>query len=293
RDADRLASECAGFAPEVLFHLASQSLVRRSYRDPVETFGVNVMGTANILEAARGTSSLRSIVIVTSDKCYENREWAWGYREADRLGGSDPYGASKACAELVTSAYQRSFFSGSHAKVGIATVRAGNVIGGGDWGEGRVVPDTMRAFAAGERVALRNPAAVRPWQYVLEPLRGYLRLAELLYVEPQKFGGPWNFGPREEDAVPVATLVEKVIRKWGSGEWHWKRDCAGPPEAQELRLDSTRAGSLLGWRLALNLDEAVEATVNWYRKQETLSPAELYEFSSEQLLAYESRASRA
>jgi CDP-glucose 4,6-dehydratase len=291
RDRHKLACELRNFEPEVVFHLAAQPIVRRSYREPVETFAVNVMGTVHFLEAARDLPSLRSIVIVTSDKCYENRDWVWGYREDDRLGGHDPYSASKACTELVVRAYSHSFFVESAPRVGLATVRAGNVIGGGDWSEDRLVPDAMRAFLRRESLVIRNPRAVRPWQHVLEPLRGYLCLAERLYHEPGKFCGAWNFGPRDEDAIPVAALVEKVIEHLGSGEWRSEQAHEQLRESHQLRLDSARAGFLLGWRPAFTIDEAVEATIAWYRKAQFSSPPELYETSNEQLLTYERHAS--
>jgi len=248
------------------------------------------MGTAHCLDAARDLPSLRSIVIVTSDKCYENRDWLRGYREDDRLGGHDPYSASKACAELVVQAYSRSFFTESAPRVGLATVRAGNVIGGGDWSEDRLVPDAMRAFLRRESLVIRNPQSVRPWQHVLEPLRGYLGLAERLYHEPGRFRGAWNFGPCDEDAIPVAALVEKLIKHLGSGDWRSQQDREHLPETHQLRLDSARAGLLLGWRPAFTIDEAVETTVDWYRKAQFSSPSELYEISTEQLLTYERRA---
>jgi CDP-glucose 4,6-dehydratase len=271
--------------PSVVFHLAAQSLVRRSYRAPVETFATNVLGTARVLEAVRRAPSVEAVVVVTSDKCYANHERPEGYREDEPLGGRDPYSASKAAAEMVTAAYRDSFFA-SGAR--IATARAGNVIGGGDWAEDRLVPDIMRALAGGQTVRVRNPSAVRPWQHVLEPLRGYLMLAEQL-VETDAVATAFNFGPADDDALPVAALVELVLGLWGDGRWEAVAETNAPHEAGLLRLDCRRARERLGWRPLLTLKEAAELTVTWYRRASEASPAALFDLSVEQIGWYEKR----
>lgn len=250
-------------APEIVFHLAAQSLVRRSYREPADTFAINVQGTVNLLEAVRAANSVRAVVVVTSDKCYENREWAWGYRENDPMGGHDPYSASKGCAELVTAAYRRSFLA--EQGVHVASVRAGNVIGGGDWAEDRLVPDLMRAFSAGQPVHIRYPGATRPWQHVLEPLHGYLLLAQRLAEGGDRFARGWNFGPDPSGCWPVRDVVAAMVRRWGEGA-RWTSDTAAAAhEATMLRLDSALAQTELGWRAHLDLSEALEWTLDWYR----------------------------
>jgi CDP-glucose 4,6-dehydratase len=267
RDLDALVGFTLECQPEIVFHLAAQSLVRPSHRDPIETFSTNVMGTANVLESARHCESIRAIVVVTSDKCYENREWAWGYRENEAMGGADPYSASKGCAELVVSAYRRSFFQDSDGRrVGICSARAGNVIGGGDWAEDRLFPDIHRAFGAGQTLAVRNPGAVRPWQHVFEPLRGYLALAENVFAEPAKFDEAWNFGPSDVEDWSVEKVVAAAARLWGRGaKWVVRPDSKGPHEARSLRLDCSKAHARLGWRPVWNLDVALRETITWYR----------------------------
>ena len=252
--------------PEVVFHLAAQPLVRASYVEPVETFATNVLGTVHLLEAVRQVESVRAVVVVTSDKCYENQEWHWGYRETEPLGGHDPYSASKACAELATAAWRRSFLSASGRQVGVATARAGNVLGGGDWAADRIVPDAVRAILAGKPLVVRRPQAVRPWQHVLEPLCGYLTLAERLHAEPQRWSSAWNFGPADADTVPVKELLDRFFAQWGEGSWHAESEAAGPHEAGLLRLDCSKARTLLGWRMALGLDQTVALTAEWYRR---------------------------
>ena len=269
RDAEHLAKVVQHERPEVVFHLAAQPLVRRSQRRPKETFDVNVGGTVNLLEAIRTAPSVRVAVLVTSDKCYANRGWVWGYRENDPLGGADPYSASKACAELVAAAYRETFFppdeAGEHG-VGLATARAGNVIGGGDWAEDRLVPDCVRALAAGGPVAIRQPHAVRPWQHVLEPLAGYLALAARLSESPRDYAGAWNFGPPAEGCRPVAELVRAVVRAWGGGRWRAAAERRPTcPEAASLRLASDKALALLPWRPQWDFAAAVARTVAWYR----------------------------
>jgi CDP-glucose 4,6-dehydratase len=264
RDAEAMASAVAASEPEIVVHMAAQSLVRRSFSQPRETYETNVMGTVNVLDAVRlRGESVRVVVNVTSDKCYENREWEWGYREHEAMGGHDPYSSSKGCSELVTAAFRRSFFS-SAAGPRVASARAGNVIGGGDWAEDRLVPDIMRAVLAGEVVRIRNPNSIRPWQHVLNPLSGYLLLAQALWDSPDHAGG-WNFGTDEQDARPVGWLVERMSELW-PGELRWSLDDGPHPhEARYLKLDSSRAKSRLGWRPVVSLDAALESVVDWYR----------------------------
>jgi CDP-glucose 4,6-dehydratase len=262
RDAPALAAAVAAARPSVVFHLAAQPIVRLSYRSPLDTIAINVVGTAALLEAVRHAPSVEAVVVVTSDKCYENLERPEGYREGDPLGGHDPYSASKAAAELVAAAYRRSFFAANGPRV--ATVRAGNVIGGGDWAADRLVPDAMRALVAGEPIRVRNAAAVRPWEHVLEPLGGYLRLAERLATS-DAFAGAWNFGPRDNDAVPVATLADLIVSFWEDARWVAEPEGNAPHEAGLLRLDWSKARTHLGWHPGLTLKEAVELTVEWYR----------------------------
>jgi CDP-glucose 4,6-dehydratase len=255
--------------PDVVFHLAAQPLVRESYRTPVETFATNVMGTVNVLESVRQCPSVKAVVVITSDKSYENREWPWGYRESDAMGGSDPYSASKGCAELVTAAYRRSFFGGAQTSrhpALVATARAGNVIGGGDWAEDRIVPDIVRAARSGMPVKIRNPYAVRPWQHVLEPLHGYLVLAERLLGGDARFADAWNFGPFEADALPVGKLVEKMRASWPGMPVPERDDASHPHEAHYLRLDWAKARDDLGWVPRWRIDEAVARTAAWYRR---------------------------
>ncbi len=263
-DGDAVARAVATSQPEVVLHLAAQSLVRRSFQAPRETFAANAMGTVNVLDAVRRhRESVRAVVVVTSDKCYENREWEWAYREDEPMGGHDPYAASKGCAELVTSAYRRSFFSGP-ADPQVASARAGNVIGGGDWGEDRLVPDIMRAAFAYEPVRVRNPNSIRPWQHVLNPLSGYLVLAQELCTSATAAGG-WNFGPVEQDARPVGWLVERLAELWPE-ELRWSLDDGPHPhEARYLKLDSSRARTRLGWRPPVALAPALDSVIEWYR----------------------------
>lgn len=281
RDNARLEGVFQAFRPEIVFHLAAQPAVLESYHAPVETFETNLMGTVNVLENIRQTGSVRAGVIVTSDKCYENREHVRGYREEDALGGYDPYSASKGCAELAASAYRRSY------SLPVATARAGNVVGGGDWTPDRIVPDCIRALRRGEPVGVRNPDAVRPWQFVLEPLYGYLLLAAKLLRDPEKFAGAWNFGPAPESVVPVKELVGQVIELWGGGTWQDRSDPDAAHEAGLLYLDSKKAETSLGWRQRLSLRESLEWTVDWYRHFES---ADVCDLCRRQLAAYSARA---
>ena len=266
-DMARLRQAYRDHQPELVFHLAAQSLVRRSYLDPVATFATNVMGTVHLLEVVRDCPAARAVVIVTSDKCYENEETLKAYRETDRLGGFDPYSSSKAAAELVTASYRNSFFvnANDQSQTGVSSARAGNVIGGGDWTPDALVPDLVRAILGGKDVPIRNPHAIRPWQHVLEPLRGYLVLAEHLHDEPVKYSQGWNFGPETSDAVPVSEFLERFRTFWGpSAQWRIDGD-HHPHEAQYLSLDCMKAKSQLGWHPQWNLDRALEATVRWYK----------------------------
>jgi CDP-glucose 4,6-dehydratase len=293
RDKEDLSRAMQAHQAEIIFHLAAQPIVRRSYLDPVETFATNVMGTVHLLDAARQMPSVRAIVVVTSDKCYENREWMWGYRESDPMGGHDPYSASKGCAELATAAYRQSFFECIDHPVGVATVRAGNVIGGGDWAEDRLVPDAVRALHRGESVMIRSPSAIRPWQHVLEPVGGYLMLAERLYMEGPKWASAWNFGPPEEHATPVQSLVGMLIQEWGNGNWHIAPERNAVHEAHHLKLDCNKARELLGWYPCLSLEEAVRITMAWYRNaMASESRSDMYKFSVQQIRSYEARPRR-
>ena len=262
RDADRLREAMQRANPEVVFHLAAQPLVRYSYAQPAETYEVNVMGTVNLLEAVRATPSVKAIVNVTTDKCYENREWVWGYRENEAMGGYDPYSSSKGCAELVTSAYRRSFLE--PAGVALASARAGNVIGGGDWAEDRLIPDFLRAIDAGATLKIRSPLSTRPWQHVLEPLSGYLTLAEHLTTEGMAFAEAWNFGPKDEDARPVNWIVEQLAEMRQDVKWQCDK-APQPHEANFLKLDSSKAQSRLGWEARWRLQTALQNTLEWHQ----------------------------
>jgi CDP-glucose 4,6-dehydratase len=263
RNAEAVNEAVARCRPHIVFHMAAQPLVRRSYRDPVETYATNVMGTVHVLEAIRRFGGTRVIVNITSDKCYENREMLWGYRETDPMGGFDPYSSSKGCAELVAAAYRRSYFESGHTR--LASVRAGNVIGGGDWAEDRLIPDCMRALSSRETIIVRRPHSVRPWQHVLEPLAGYLSYAQALY-EGKDLPPALNFGPWEADIQPVGEVVKTIVELWGDGaRWQGQSD-GGPHEAGLLTLDSTLARHTLGWRPNLRLGDALAFTVEWYRR---------------------------
>ena len=261
RDERVVRDAIAAARPEIVFHLAAQPLVRYSYDSPVETYATNVMGTVHVLEACRKADSVKAVVCVTTDKCYENREWIWPYREEDPMGGHDPYSSSKGAAELVIASYRRSYPHGPK----IASVRAGNVIGGGDWAGDRLIPDILRALMAGERPMIRNPASVRPWQHVLEALSGYLTVGERLLAGDDRAATAWNFGPSEDDAQPVGWIVERMLERWG-GDIGWDQPNAPQPhEAVLLRLDSSKARGLLGWKPRLDLNQSLTMIVDWYR----------------------------
>jgi len=276
RDLESLGAALRSASPEIVLHMAAQSLVRTSYHAPVETYSTNVMGTVNLLEAIRGIEGVRSVVVVTSDKCYENREWDRSYEESDPMGGWDPYSSSKGCAELVTSAYRRSFFARSTTR--IATARAGNVIGGGDWAADRLVPDLVRSFSSGIPGVVRNPLATRPWQHVLEPLRGYLTLAERLCEGDDLASHGWNFGPRESDVRTVRWVADAAANAWGKGA-RWEQDAGSHPhEAQTLTLNISKVALELGWSPKVGLEDALAWTVAWYRDwSEGMPPAQLAE----------------
>ena len=282
RELAALEASLARHRPEVVLHLAAQSLVRRSYREPVETYAVNVMGTVHVLEAVRIVGSVRAVIVVTSDKCYENREWTRGYRETDPLGGYDPYSNSKGCAELVTSAMRRSFFQ--HGNTAVASARAGNVIGGGDWAEDRLLPDAMRAFMASRAVVIRSPAAIRPWQHVFEPLRGYLLLAQALIEAPADFAEAWNFGPEDVDCRTVREVVEIARSHWPEAQVEYGAAPDALHEAQLLKLDCTKSQMRLPWLPRWRIADAMAASVAWYRAFQRRE--DMRSYSLAQLAAY-------
>lgn len=265
RNLDTLNNALRQYQPEIVIHMAAQSLVRLSYREPVETYATNVMGSVHLLEAVRHCKSVRSVVMVTSDKCYENREWPWGYRENEAMGGHDPYSNSKGCSELITAAYRQSFFCTDGHPAKVASARAGNVIGGGDWALDRLIPDMVRATEQGQTIHVRNPEAIRPWQHVLEPLSGYLMLAERLYEGDSNICDGWNFGPRDEDARPVRWIAERFTSLWGD-DINWVQDTRPHPhEAHYLKLDCSKARAILGWIPRWSLDRALTHIVDWHR----------------------------
>ena len=286
-DLEHLRKVFAAHKPEIVIHMAAQALVRYSYGEPVETYSTNVMGTVNLLEAVRGTESVKAVVNVTSDKCYENREWAWGYRENEAMGGYDPYSNSKGCAELVTSAYRNSYFHPEKYKthgVALASGRAGNVIGGGDWADDRLIPDIMRAITQGKPVNIRSPHAIRPWQHVLEPLSGYLVLAQKLYEEGTTYAEGWNFGPNDEDAKPVQWIVDKLTKAWGEGA-SWVLDGGDHPhEAHYLKLDCSKAKTRLDWHPRWHLEDALSAIIEWHRAYR--DGKDMHELTLDQICAY-------
>lgn len=290
RDAEALGRALLDAGPEIVIHMAAQPLVRRSYVDPIETYSTNVMGTVHLLEAVRRTPSVRAVVNVTSDKCYENREWVWGYRENEAMGGFDPYSNSKGCAELVTAAYRNSFFPPAARPghgVALASARAGNVIGGGDWAEDRLIPDILRAIEANRPVVIRSPHAIRPWQHVLEPLSGYLQLAQALHEQGAAYAEGWNFGPDDEDARPVQWIVERLTEQWGGGA-SWQLDGGDHPhEAHYLKLDCSKAKMRLDWQPRWHLAQALEQIVAWQRAW--LAGDDMREFSSRQIADFMDR----
>lgn len=283
RDLEPLQRLIDDVRPDIVFHLAAQSLVLRGYLDPKRTFDTNIGGSVNVLEAVRGCDAVRALVYVTSDKCYRNREWMWGYRENDALGGADPYSASKAAAEIVFEAYVQSFLA-ARDDFGAASVRAGNVIGGGDWADDRIVPDCIRAISSNRPLSLRNPDSVRPWQHVLEPLAGYLNVAAALLEDPAAITGAWNFGPEASDMRTVRALAERVVSAWGSGSIEIEPDTGAPHETSVLYLNSDKARNVLGWQPRWTFERAVDETVRWYR--DVGSGGRAADISREQLSSY-------
>jgi CDP-glucose 4,6-dehydratase len=283
RDMAAVEAAMAAAQPQVVFHLAAQPLVRLSYDCPVETYATNVQGTVHVLDACRRVAGLEAMVCVTSDKCYENREWVWPYRESDPMGGHDPYSSSKGAAELVVSAYRRSYFQGGP---GLASVRAGNVIGGGDWALDRLIPDILRALIAGQRPVIRSPGSIRPWQHVLEAIGGYLMIAQRIVEGKEWAASSWNFGPAEDDTQPVSWIVEKIVSAWGGEGWV-RADGPQPHEAKILKLDCSKARSQLGWSPALTLDGALQRIVEWHRAVADGNDAR--EISLAQLMDYRER----
>jgi CDP-glucose 4,6-dehydratase len=276
RDGKKLEKSILKFKPEIIIHMAAQPLVRESYKNPHETYEINIMGTVNLLEAARKCKTVKAIVNVTTDKCYENKERIRGYKENEPLGGYDPYSSSKACSEIVTSAYRNSFFNPKEYKkhgVALATARAGNVIGGGDWADDRLIPDIIKAISPGKKVVIRSPKAIRPWQHVLEPLSGYLNLAENLYTRGNKYAGAWNFGPKDTDAKPVEWIVKRMCSKWGNNASYKIDKGSHPHEAHYLKLNCSKAKKEMGWIPKWNLAKAIDKTIEWtfvYKKKEDL-----------------------
>lgn len=263
RDIKTLSNSINNFNPQIIIHLAAQPLVRKSYQNPIETFETNVMGTVNVLEASRNCKSLKTILVITTDKCYDNKEWDWAYRENEPMGGYDPYSSSKGCAELIVSSYRRSYFN--DLNISIATARAGNVIGGGDWSTDRLIPDILKAFEKSEKVTIRNPKAIRPWQHVLECLSGYLILCEYLYKYGSEYAEAWNFGPNDTECVSVEHIVQKLSQYWGE-EAQWEIDSSKQPhEAKYLKLDCSKAKNKLNWAPKWNLDETLESIVDWHK----------------------------
>jgi CDP-glucose 4,6-dehydratase len=287
REINRLKDIFKKHKPEIVFHLAAQSLVRESYDNPKETYEVNIGGTVNVLENCRLNDSVKVIIIVTSDKCYENKGWVWGYRENDELGGYDPYSSSKACAELVINSYRNSYFNPynyqQHGKT-VASARAGNVIGGGDWREDRIIPDCIRSFERDRAIYLRNPSATRPWQYVLEPLGGYLILGKKMLEDPKRYGDSWNFGPESHSITSVKGLVEILINSYGKGSWLPLQRQSEKKESNFLSLDINKAQALLGWRPLLSVDQAIERTVDWYKNYSNYP--DMQNFCDKQISSY-------
>lgn len=287
RNLEFLKKSMADARPDIVIHMAAQPLVRYAYLNPVETYETNVMGTVHLLESLRSVDSVRAVVIVTTDKCYENKEWVWGYRENEPMGGHDPYSNSKGCAELATSAYRESFFPSSRYsehRLAIASARAGNVIGGGDWSLDRLIPDAIKAFSSGRALSIRNPLAIRPWQHVLEPLSGYLVLAQALYEGGPEFVGGWNFGPREEDTLPVNEVIDLLIANWPKPAF-WVRDTSeNPHEAHVLKLDISKAQHRLGWSPRWALSTAIRKITDWQQAHENKEDMKL--FSLEQIRCY-------
>jgi len=283
RDTDSLTKAIQYSKPEIVIHMAAQSLVRESYYDPVGTYSTNVIGTVNLFEAVRKTSSIKAVLNITTDKCYENKEWDWGYREIDQMGGHDPYSSSKGCAELVSTAYRHSFFK--QKGIQLATARAGNVIGGGDWARDRIIPDAIRAFINNKTLLVRNPLAIRPWQHVLDPLYGYLILCQQLVYAPDEYAEGWNFGPNGGDTQTVSKLVDIMVNSWG-GQAFWEMDEGGHPhESHMLKLDCSKANNQLKWKPIWNFERAIDETVQWYKAYH--NKEDIYQFTLNQIENYQ------
>jgi CDP-glucose 4,6-dehydratase len=295
-DISKLSSVIHAYKPDFIFHLAAQPIVKESYKTPLETIQTNVMGTVNLLEAIRSTNHRTTCVCITSDKCYENKEWVYAYRENDTLGGHDPYSASKAAAEMLLSAYRDSFFNHTDSKCALSSARAGNVIGGGDWSNDRIVPDCIRSLSQNDIIRVRSPNAIRPWQFVLDALSGYLLLASKMHKNPRKYSGAWNFGPYPENNINVISLVNKIISKWGDGEIYVSEPISEHHEATYLKLDSTKSITQLGWKPLYGIDEAIGRTVEWYKNYydgksdvTNFSAYQIEEYKSQPLLSCETK----
>ena len=265
RDFRKLQEVFDKYKPEFVFHLAAQPIVKESYMNPKETYDINIGGTTNILECCRLSQSVKVIINVTSDKCYENKEWIWGYRESDTLGGLDPYSSSKGCSELITAAYRKSFLNSENSGKAISTVRTGNVIGGGDWQKYRLIPDCIRSLKANKPIEIRNPHATRPWQHVLDPLNGYLLLAAKMYENSSKYSGAWNFGPKDKSVISVSNVVSLIIENWGNGKWIDNHEDTTFTEANLLSLDISKAKKILGWEPKWTIKDSIQNTIEWYQ----------------------------
>ena len=281
RDLQNLSKSMKAFNPDILIHMAAQPLVRLSYKEPISTYSTNVMGTVNVLESAKHCQNLKAILSVTTDKCYDNKEWEWGYRENEPMGGHDPYSSSKACAELVTAAYRNSYFNGKD-KANVATARAGNVVGGGDWSEDRLIPDFIRAVSIGEKVKIRNPRAIRPWQHVLEPLSGYLMLSERLYNDGEAYAEAWNFGPDDSQTINVEAIINDICAQWGEGAVYEIEEKNDLHEAKYLKLDCSKAKTRLNWQSKMNMNTTIKLIVDWHKTFEQ-SPDRTREITEHQI----------
>lgn len=289
RDDEKLNKVFEKYKPEIVFHLAAQPLVRLSYKSPKETYETNVMGTVNVLEAARNSSSVKAVIIITTDKCYENKEWVYGYRETDPMGGHDPYSSSKGCAELVVSSYRNSFYD--EKGIALSSVRAGNVIGGGDWAEDRLIPDFVKAVSEDKSIVIRNPLATRPWQHVLEPLSGYLWLGALMFQDKEKYNSGWNFGPRDTDVLNVEEVLKLSIKAWGKGNIEMDKN-AQPHEANLLKLDISKVKACLKWNPVYDVNKAVDRTIQWYKAYYENKNENMYEYTLKQIEEYEKEAKK-
>lgn len=284
RDYSKLHKVIEEYKPDIIFHLAAQALVRHSYKEPIETYETNIMGTVNLLEAAKGSESVKSVVVITTDKCYENKEWVYGYRETDPMGGYDPYSSSKGCAELIVSSYRNSFYR--EKGIALSSVRAGNVIGGGDWSEDRLIPDFIRSVLKDESISVRNPLATRPWQHVLEPLSGYLQLGALMLKDIKNYSSGWNFGPRDTDVISVTEVLNHCINTLGKGSINIEKGDF-LHEANLLKLDISKASNYLRWSPVYNVEECVEKTMSWYKKYYELGKEDMYTYTLKQIEEYE------